>query len=118
MTGTLPTLKVSNPPCPVCFEKTESETGGYHCADCEIWWDRSGENPEYFDPGAGQCRSTYSRESGGLSLETETFRCMRNTTTTRRSSPTLSESTAPFPRRRWRKTSRRPSLRPSPKSTG
>lgn len=74
----LPTLSFSNPLCPVCLEETSWEDGTYQCADCGIEWDGSGENPTFFEPELGQCRSTYTRERGGLSLETETFRCMRN----------------------------------------
>jgi hypothetical protein len=75
---TLPTLSFSNPLCPVCLEETSWEDGTYQCADCGIDWDGSGEKPTFFEPEPGQCRSTLTRERGGLSLETETFRCMRN----------------------------------------
>jgi hypothetical protein len=76
---TLPTLAMSNPLCPVCLEETDSDTGAdYCCADCGIEWDGSGENPAFFEPELGQCRSTLTLERGGLSLETDTFRCMRN----------------------------------------
>jgi ribosomal protein L37AE/L43A len=74
----LPKLRFSSPLCPVCLEETSRQEGTYQCADCGIEWDGSGENPTFVEPELGQCRSTLTRERGGLNLETERFRCMRN----------------------------------------
>lgn len=73
----LPTLAISNPLCAVCLEETDSEAYGWSCYDCGIQWDEDGGKPEWLYPDDGQCRSTYTRPLGGLSLETETLRCQR-----------------------------------------
>lgn len=74
---TLPTLEISNPLCAVCLEETDRDDGGWSCHDCGLQWDEDGDNPERTYAPDGQCRSTYTREIGGLSIETETFRCMK-----------------------------------------
>lgn len=74
---TLPALSFSNPLCPVCLEETDRDDYAYTCDDCGIQWSDNGEDPEWMYAG-GQCRSTITRERGGLSLETDTFQCMRS----------------------------------------
>ena len=88
----LPTLSFSNPLCPVCLEETDRDDYAYSCDDCGIQWSDSGTEPEWMYAG-GQCRSTLTRERGGLSLETDTYRCMKyngHNTTDHRSSHLLS----------------------------
>ncbi len=74
---TLPALAISNPLCAVCLEETDSDGYGWDCNDCGIHWDEDGSDAEWLYPDDGQCPSTYTRKRGGLSVETETFRCMR-----------------------------------------
>lgn len=76
-TETLPTLALSNPLCAVCLEETDAEAYGWSCYDCGIQWGEDGGTPEWLYPADGQCCSTYTRAIGGLSTETETFRCMK-----------------------------------------
>ena len=77
MTEQLPVLSFSNPLCPVCLEETDRDDYAYSCDYCGIQWADDGKEPEHVS--GAQCRSTLTRERGGLSLETDTYRCMRST---------------------------------------
>lgn len=77
MSDTLPTLAFSNPLCPVCLQETDRDTYAYSCDDCGIQWDDNGQDPDWMYAG-GQCRSIITREHGGLTPGTDTYRCMRS----------------------------------------